>query len=216
MKQYNVIIADDHALVRDGVRRLLEAKNEYKVIAEADSAEQLLCLCKSHTPDLLIMDLSMPGMGGVEAIRRIRPKWPDLKILVFSMYKNTPLIKGVLEAGAHGYVTKSSKNTVLEEGVSTVMVGKSFISPDISETLNLESMERDFEPLRQLSVRELEVFRRVAEGLTTEKIAEKLFISEKTVANHVSLIRKKLKVSTIAEMIHIAFKEGLLIADHYS
>lgn len=206
--KHKLMIVDDHAVVRDGLLRLLETSGQYDVISQADSAEQAIAQCRNQLPELVIMDLSMPGMGGMEAIRRMRSKWPELKILVFSIYQNSQLAKRILEAGAQGYVTKSNSSDLLIEAINSVISGKSFVSPDISTE---SSPLFESKPLAKLSTRELDIFKRVAEGMNTEEISQTLFLSEKTVANNVSIIKKKLKASTTAELVHIALSEGLLM-----
>ncbi len=214
MKQYEVILVDDHAVVRDGLRRVLEARGEYSVIAEAESAEELLAICRNQLPELVVMDLSMAGMGGFEGVRRIRSKWPELKVIIFSIYQNPQLVQRVLEAGAFGYITKSSSSDVIMEGIETVISGRTYISPDIRDSLTPDSLQRVSIPLEKLSTRELEVFRKVAEGLNNEQVASKLFLQEKTVANYITNIKKKLNISNTAEIVHVAIREGLLIADN--
>lgn len=205
--KYQVIIADDHAIVRDGLHRLLESSGQYEVIGEAESAEQLIALCREQLPQLVITDLSMPGMGGMEAIRRLRSKWPALKILVFSIYQNAQLAKRILEAGALAYVTKSSGSDQLFEAINAASEGKSFVSSDI----RTEDTAANSKPLDKLSARELDIFTKVAEGLNTAEISQSLFLSEKTVANNVSIIKRKLQTSSAAEMVHLALSEGLII-----
>lgn len=206
--KHQVIIADDHAIVRDGLHRLLEKSGQHTVIAEADSGEQLITLCRKQLPQLVIMDISMPGMGGLEAIRRLRSKWPVLNILVFSIYKNAQLAKRVLEAGALAYVTKNSDSEQLFEAITAVTAGNSFISKDIRSD-NVQSFES--KPLENLSARELDIFTKVAEGMNTAEISRSLFLSEKTVANNVSIIKRKLSASSTAEMVHLALNEGLIM-----
>ena len=206
--KHQVIIADDHAIVREGLRRLLESSGQYTVIGEAESAEQLIVLCREQLPQLVITDLSMPGMGGMEAIRRLRSKWPELKILVFSIYQNAQLAKRILEAGAIAYVTKSSGSDQLFEAITHASEGHSFVSSDIRTE---DSLAITSKPLDKLSARELDIFTKVAEGLNTTEISQSLFLSEKTVANNVSIIKRKLQASSTAEMVHLALSEGLIM-----
>lgn len=209
-----VVLVDDHAIVRNGLRRVLEAGTQYTVVAEAESAEGLLEICRSHLPQLVLMDLSMPGMGGFEAVRRLRSKWPGLKVIIFSIYQNPQLVQRVLQAGAQGYITKNSSSDVIIDGIESVISGKTYISPDVRDSLTADSLQCLSKPLEQLSARELDVFRKVAEGLSTEQVANKLFLSEKTVANYIAIIKKKLNISSTAEIVHVALREGLLIADN--
>lgn len=211
MTQQTIMIADDHAVVRDGLCRLLESSSDYQVIAETESAEGMIALCGKQLPELVLMDLSMPGMGGVEGLRRLHSKWPKLKIIIFSIYENQQLVKRVLEVGARGYITKSSNSEVILQGIAEVLAGHSFVSPDVEMDLPRSPSELPAGPLDKLSGRELDIFRNVAEGLSTEQIANKLYISEKTVANYVSMIKKKLGVANTTELVHLALREGLLL-----
>jgi len=203
-----VMIVDDHAVVRDGLKRLLSLE-EYQVIAAVGSAEELFSRCRNSLPDLVVMDLSMPGMGGVEGLRRLMSKWPELKVIIFSIYQNPRLANRVLSLGGKGYVTKSCESTVINEAIKTVLAGKQYLSPDISKASKANSND----PLHKLSAREFDIFRCIADGLETRQISEKLFLSEKTVANNISIIKKKLAVNSRSEMYHLAIREGLLLTD---
>lgn len=204
----DILIADDHAIVRSGLSRLLKLETQYQVVGSVGSAEDLIAHCQKKVPDLVILDLSMPGMGGVEAIRRLLSKWPKLKIVTFSIYQNPRLVKRILEMGGQGYISKNTESDIIIKGINTVFSGKKFVSPDIE--LKLISPE----PLSDISAREFDIFRCVAEGLSTSQISEKLCLSEKTIANYISIIKKKINVSSTTEMVHVALREGLIYPEN--
>ncbi len=205
-----VMLADDHAVVRDGLKQLLTLEKQYRVIASVGSAEEIMAQCRNRLPDLVILDLSMPGMGGIEATRRLLSKWPKLKIIIFSTYQNPRLVQRVLNLGGSGYITKNSESHVIIEGIAAVMAGKQFVSPDIDILLNTKPVGQ----LYSLTPKEFDIFRCIADGLGNKQISEKLFLSEKTIANNISFIKKKLNVDSTTALLHIAIKEGLLLTDY--
>jgi len=206
----SIIIADDHAIVRDGLSNFLNMQKQYRVIAAVDSAEALLLRCQQQLADIIITDLSMPGMGGIEGIRRLKVKWPNAKIVVFSISQNNYLVRRLIDLGAEAYISKSCETSVLLTGLNTVILGKKFISPDI-DLLLTQSKET---PLQKLSAREFDIFCAITEGQTIKQVAQKLFLSEKTIANNLTLLKKKLQVSTYSELIHIAISNGILVTDY--
>ena len=206
---HQIIIADDHQIVREGLLRHLENAGIAESIALVESAEELLVLCRDEPPKLIILDISMPGMGGLEAIRRLISKWSRVKILVFSIYQNETLAKKALKLGALGYMTKSSSCETVLEGVSAVMAGKPYVSSDVLVT-DTASFNRSM--LDKLSARQLDILKKTASGMSTIEISKVLFLSEKTVANNVSIIKKKLNVLTAAELVHISLNEGLIVS----
>ena len=205
--QTKLIIADDHEIVRNGLCRLFESDSQYQVISAVANAKKLIEQCQQKLPDLVIIDLSMPGMGGVELIRRLQLKWPLLKIVVFSIYQNPQLVQKLFEMGVVGYVSKSCSTKVILSCIAAIVKGETFISPDIN--INIKNSSS----LSKLSAREFDIFCCVGRGLTSKQISEKLFLSEKTIANNISLIKKKLNVITQAEMLHTALIEGVLFSD---
>ncbi len=205
----DIIIADDHSVVRDGLRQLLQLNENYRVLATATSSEELLEQCRRRLPDLIIVDLSMPGMGGVEGIRRLLIKWPSLVITVFSIYKNPRLVKRIIEMGCKGFITKSSESDIIINGIQALASGEQFISPDIEINFEINtSYSTD-----TLSPKEFEIFRYITEGFGIKEISDKLFLSEKTIANNISIIKNKLNASSITDLVHIAIQEGLLVTD---
>ncbi|PCI58397.1 MAG: DNA-binding response regulator [Gammaproteobacteria bacterium] len=198
-----IIIADDHAIVRSGLALLLKSQLNYQVLASVSSGEQLIIECQHNVPDLIITDLSMPGISGVELIRRLLLKWPNIQIMIFSIYQNLYLIKRLIDMGVKGYISKNSDTDIILEGITAITQGENYISPDIS--LHTEQGQ----PLSKLTAREFDIFCCVAKGLSTKKSSEKLYLSEKTIANNISIIKKKLKITSSIEMVHLAMLEGL-------
>jgi DNA-binding NarL/FixJ family response regulator len=208
-----VLLVDDHAVVRTGYRRLLEASGKIRVVAEAGSGEEALRLQAEQGPDVVVMDLSLPGMGGLEAIRRIKARDGRSRILVFSMHENALLAERAIQAGATGYITKASSSEVMVEAVLQVAEGKRYLGPDIAQSLALTRIGGEESPLGNLSQREFEVFELLVNGKGSNEIAQTLFLTPKTVSNYVSQIKNKLHASSTAELVHLAMQQGLI--KHY-
>lgn len=206
----NILIADDHQLIRNGLKEIISSCGCFNISAESSTAEQLFEACNLYQPAIAVMDISMPGMGGIEAIRRINIKWPSIKILVYSMHSNKNIIKIALEAGACSYVTKSSKCETIKSALIATSQGKQYLSSDIQAIFEDKNIDESGDTLHILSHRELEVFRKLSEGLNTKSIAESLFLSEKTIANYISIVKKKLNVSSTQELMRIAVNENIL------
>lgn len=201
-----VMLADDHAVVRNGLKRLLEHSGNFEVVAEVSTAEEAWREYANHRPDVLVMDLSMPGCGGMEGLHHIVSREPQARVLIFTIHENALLAERALQAGALGYASKSSPPEVLVEAVASVGNGKRYLSPDVAQSLALKSLEQDSNPMSELSPREFEIFRMVAEGKTVGQISESLFLAEKTISNYISKIKQKLNVATTAELVHLALK----------
>ncbi len=205
-KKIRVLLIDDHAVVRSGVRRLLEQHGGIEVVAEAGSGELAYQLYGEVSPDILIMDMSMPGMGGLEALRRIRTRYPKARIIIFSMYENVMFATQALTAGAGGYVSKSGEASDLLVAVADVNVGKTYLSPQMAQKIAIQTMSGDENPIQKLSAREFEVFRLLAEGYVVEDIAKLLNIGQKTVANYQTLLKQKLEVNSPVELVRLAIR----------
>ena len=205
-----LILVDDHAVVRSGLRRLLELNKHIEVIAEADSGEQAYQFYGELEPDVVVMDISMPGMGGLESARRIIKRYAGAKIVIFSMHESASFASQALKSGVKGYVTKTGAPEDLTRAVLEVANGKTFLSAEIAQKIALKALSGQDEPIHQLSGREFEVFRLLAEGKKVEEIAEMLKISQKTVANYYTTIKQKLGVSSPIEMVRLAIHHGLL------
>lgn len=205
-----IILADDHSVVRSGLRRLLEQNTGMQIVAEAESGEQAYQLFGEHLPDVLVMDMSMPGMGGLEALRRIMIRHPSAKVVIFSMHENAAFASQALSAGARCYVAKSGSADDLVRAVKEAFSGKGYLSPSVAQNIVLQTMSGADDPTRKLSAREFEVFRMLAEGGGIEDIAETLRISQKTVANYQTILKQKLGVSSPVELVRLAMRHGVI------
>jgi two-component system, NarL family, invasion response regulator UvrY len=205
-----IMLVDDHAVVRAGFRRLLEQEAEIRVVAEADSGERAYQLYQEHVPDVLVLDLSMPGVSGFEIIRRITEWQAQAKILVFSMHEDASLAVRAIQLGARGYVTKSNAPEVLATAVVAVAAGKLFLSDDVAKSIAILKLTGDDNPVKALSAREFEIFRLLVTGRPAGEIARILNLSAKTVANYHTLIKQKLHIAGDVELVLLALRHNLL------
>jgi len=204
----DVLLVDDHAVVRAGYRRYLEQSSDIRLVAEAASAEEgYVAYCRT-SPQVSVVDLSMPGASGVQLISRIMARDPHARVIAFSMHGERLFITQALAAGASAYVTKNSAGEILIEAVREVHAGRSYLSPDIRERVTAASPVAPGPD--SLSPREFEVFRLLAQGHSVAKIADSLKLSQKTVANHQTQIKEKLGVTTTAALVHLALGSGLI------
>lgn len=206
-EKISVLLVDDHPVVRAGYRRLLESTADICVVAEADSGEIGCNLFKKLKPDVVALDLKMPGIDGLETLRRIKAKDPSARILVFSMYSNQILVQRALQAGATGYLTKQSGLDQMINAVRQVYKGQLYIDKKLSEGMGENIFSGSSDDLTNiLTKREFQLFKLLAEGNTIKEIAEILSISPKTVGVHHVHIMKKLKIHTIAQLVHLAIR----------
>jgi len=210
MNTIKIMLVDDHAIVREGYRSLLQKQDNMTVVAEARDGAEAYLQYKEHKPDVTVMDISMQGQGGLEAISRIKQFDSSAKILVFSMHQNPSFAIQATRAGALGYVTKSSEPEVLIRAIYDVQQNKYTLSADIAQALALEKLGADSNALDQLTVREFEILRLLVEAKSTKDISETLNISPKTVANAHYIIKKKLDVNSDIELTHLAIKLNIL------
>jgi two-component system invasion response regulator UvrY len=205
-----VMLVDDHAVVRAGVRRLLEQDERFSVVAEAETGERAYQIFGEHLPDITVLDLSMPGIGGMETIKRIVARYPTAKILVLSMHENAAFASQALKAGAKGYLAKSGLAEELSNAIQWVMTGQTYLGTEISHKIALQMHESHGDPMQVLSAREFEIFRMLVDGVELSTIASTLNISLKTVANYQTGIKQKLGVSSPVEMVRMAIRCGLI------
>ncbi|MFH1660508.1 MAG: response regulator transcription factor [Pseudomonadota bacterium] len=205
-----ILLVDDHAVVREGYRRLLERRADLRVEAEADSAGEALQRLREFEPDLIILDLSLPNMGGIELTRRVLQRQPDARILAFSMHRDPLFAAQAIRAGALGYVTKSSSPDVLIQAVYKVARKEKVLSPDIAPEMALILLQGESNPAEELNPREFEILRLLLDGLGVEEIGNILSISPKTVQNVHYQIKAKLGVRTDIELARLAMKLKLI------
>ncbi|BET24712.1 LuxR family two component transcriptional regulator [Limnobacter thiooxidans] len=207
--QISILLVDDHAVVRAGYRHLLETQGGFRQVLEAENAQEAYAVCQKELPGLVICDISMPEPVGLSLIQRILGRWPKAKILMFTMHNSIELARACMEAGAKGYVTKSSRPEVLLRAIGEVLAGRTFISADLSRLMALSRLRDNRNGLDELSSREFEVLCLLVAGQSTEQIAELLFLSAKTIHNIHYQIKKKLQVGNDIELTKLAIAWGL-------
>lgn len=206
-----LLIADDHAIVRSGLKQVFSLAPDLEVIGEAINGNEVLAFLRQQVPDLLLLDINMPGLSGPDLIARVKAHWADLPILVLSMHNEVQIAARVLKAGANGYVTKDSEMDVLLGAIRRVAGGGKFIAPELAEKLVFDMSIASEKPAHMtLSDRELEVFRLLVAGKGVNDIAEQLCISNKTVSTHKTRLMEKLNLSGVAELMRYAMQHGLL------
>lgn len=214
MSGVSILLVDDHPVVREGYRRLLERQAGFRVCAEAGDAKQAYHAYKDNRPDIVVMDLALPGAGGLEAIRHIRQWDKDAKILVFTMHLGVAFALKAFEAGTSGYVTKSAEPGELVRAVNVVAGGGRFLSEDMSRAVAADRLGGPHLVVEQLGPRETEILRLLASGMTSDAIAELLNLSPKTVRNHHYAIKSKIGAKNDAHLVWLAVSAGLVsIAD---
>ena len=210
MSIIRIMLVDDHAVVRAGVRRLLEQESRFLVVAECESGERAYQQFGEYLPDITVMDLSMPGIGGMEAIGRIIARYPTAKLLVLSMHENAAFASQALKAGASGYLAKNGLAEELIGALESIANGQIYINANISKKITQQFLNNENNPLQQLSAREFEIFRLLAEGSDSNLIASTLNISSKTVANYQTSIKQKLGLNNSVELVRLAIRSGLI------
>ena len=202
-----IMLVDDHAVVRAGYKRFIELDSALKVVAEAGNGEEAYALLDAVRIDVIIMDLSMPGQGGFETLRRMMNRVPEQKILIFSMHENASIAKQALQLGASGYLTKSMEPDLIVQAIHEVMTGATPIASSIADALR--ELDDSRPPHLELLPREFEIFIRLANGESIEHISESLHLSPKTAANYQASIRRKLSLNSTLELYQYAREHGL-------
>jgi two-component system invasion response regulator UvrY len=206
-----ILIADDHAVVREGLKQILSARSDMAVTAEASTGHEVLQQIEKNNFDLVVLDISMPGRGGLDILKEIRNKRPKLPVLILSMYPEEQYAVRVLKAGASGYMTKESAPNELVKAIQQISKGKKYVSPSLAEKLAVDLEVTTGRPLHEsLSDREYQVMCMIASGKTLKEIAEQLSLSIKTISTYRSRILEKMNMKSNAELTHYAIKNSLV------
>lgn len=209
MEPHNIVIADDHGLVRSGLRQLIESVGGLRVSGEAASGDELLALLRRVPADLALLDMAMPGPSGVELIQRLRALHPGLPILVLSMHNEGPIVARALKSGAAGYITKDCHPDTLLAAVRKVLAGGRFIDPTLVDSVVFNTSAAEGERHDQLSPRERQILQMISDGLPLGDIADRLHLSPKTVSTHKMRLMQKLDLHTNADLLKYALRHGL-------
>lgn len=213
----NIIIVDDHSITREGLRALLDKKANFKVVAEAENGREAVWLARKHCPDVIVMDINMPELNGIDATRQIIDELPETKIVALSMYSDRSYVKEMLKAGVSGYLLKSCAFEELSEAISTVVSNLTYLSPKISEIVRKELVRAlksdDSNATALLTDREREVLQLIAEGVKTKEIANRVHVSVKTVEARRRRIMDKLRIDNVAGLTKFAVREKLTSLD---
>jgi len=208
-----ILLLDDHAIVRSGYRRLIDAETDMTVVAEAGDVDSAYAALREFTPDLAVVDLSLRGASGIEAIRRMLARTPRLKILVMSMHDGANFVSQAFHSGATGYLTKCSEPGQMVDAIRDVAAGRRVMSPDVAQALARASLESK-DLMSQLTPREFEVLRLAVSGESTASIAEQMHLSQKTILNYLSAVRQKLEAENDFSLLHLAARHGLVTMEN--
>ena len=217
MRPYQIVLADDHLMLRHGIKRIIEESEDLVVVGEAGDGLELLDLLKKSTPDMVILDISMPKLRGLEATIEIKTMYPKVKILILTMHNNKEYLMKALAARTDGYLLKEDTDTQLIDAIESIRQGKIFLSPLISKDLTsnlIDFLGRTGNPYEEiLSIREKEVLTLLSDGKSSKEIAKLLFISSRTVEHHRASINRKLKIQNIVDLVKYAIREGYTSQD---
>jgi len=211
----NVLLVDDHELVRTGIKRILDDVRGFKVVGEAKDGEQAVQFCRQHSPNIVLMDMNMPGMGGLEATKKICRYCPDVKIIVLTVNCEDPVPSKVMQIGAHGFLTKGAGSDEMVRAIRCVHAGQRYIAPEIAQQIALAQVtgRTDENPFQSLSERELQIMLMITKGEKAQDIAERLNLSSKTVNSYRYRMFEKLNVGGDVELTHLAIRHKMIDID---
>ena len=208
----NVMITDDHSMIREGLKQLLELEGDFKVVAEAADGVECISKLEEVTPDVLLLDINMPNMNGLEVLQKMKEKRIKVKVLVLTIHSEVEYLLKAVDIGVNGYLLKDSESAELKKAINTVVNGENYIQPSLIPVLNAKMIDRDKDTVKieSLTKRELEVLKNLSYGMYNKEIAEKLDISERTVKNHISNIFKKIEVTDRTQAAVFAIRNNLI------
>lgn len=206
-RNINIVLVDDHQILRDGLKNLIQQKANMHVVGEASDGREAIKVCEKLTPDVVVTDISMPGLNGIEATKQILKNQPEIKVIGLSMHANKKFIQAMFNAGGYAYLLKDGDSNELITAITTVMQQKKYLSKIINQEYLL--FLKDTSDLKKLSPRETEVLQLIAEGKSSKEIGELLFLSSKTIDVHRNNLMKKLDLFTIPELTKYAIREGI-------
>lgn len=211
----NVLLVDDHELLRTGIRRILDDVRGFKVVGEAKTGEEAVQFCRQHSPDIVLMDMNMPGIGGLEATKKICRYCPDVKIIVLTVHCEDPFPSKVMQIGAHGYLTKGAGSDEMVNAIRAVNAGQRYIAPEIAQQIALAQVSgrTDENPFQSLSERELQIMLMITKGEKAQDIADRLNLSSKTVNSYRYRMFEKLNVGGDVELTHLAIRHKMIDID---
>jgi DNA-binding NarL/FixJ family response regulator len=213
MKPARVLLADDHTLVRAGLRKLLESMPQIEVVGEADDGRKAVAMAEQLQPDLVLMDISMPGITGLEATSRLHKAWPKMRVMVLSMHQNEEYVRQALRYGAAAYLLKDAAPQELERAIQAVLQGETYLSPVLATRVTVaqaQSQNGEQAPTEQLTPRQVEVLRMVVQGHSSKEIARVLDVSVKTVDSHRTSLMKQLDIHEVTGLVRYAMRTGLI------
>jgi DNA-binding NarL/FixJ family response regulator len=217
MAPYSIIIADDHSLIRQGIKSILGQDDSLEVIAEAADGLELISCLSGQTPDMVILDISMPGMNGIEAVAEVREHYPAVRILILTMHSNVQYFYHVISAGAHGYLLKDESDTELLTAIKTIRRDKVYVSPQLVSEVTGDMVStfqgRKETPIVQLTDREKQVLQLVVKGHTSRQMAEMLCLSPRTIDHHRASLLKKFKMKNTVDLVNYVVRNAVVVPD---
>ncbi|WP_267926845.1 response regulator [Desulfolithobacter dissulfuricans] len=217
MKSYRIILADDHGLIRQGIKSIIMQESSFEVMGEAADGHELLKLLEQDQPDMIILDISMPRLNGLEVLGKLRELYPEIRILILTMHRNSQYFYHTISAGAHGYLMKDDSDTELLNAIRTVQEGRIYMSPQLAQEVTNEMItafreKRDVQPV-PLTDREKQVLHLVVKGYTSKKMAELLCLSPRTIDHHRANLLRKFKMKNTIDLVNYVVRNSIVVPD---